>query len=177
MIFNAIVKLIIAINANTKPAQISVGLAFGLLLALIPGSNLLWVALFVLTFFIKLNSTVELLCIALFKLLVPLAEGPLNSLGYLIVGIPALDGPFTFFCNTPVLAFFKLNNTLVAGGLTAGLILFTPAFFLGNLLVNLYRNKVRDRLGQTKFMKRLLMLPLVGKLAGAVAKASGLYSH
>jgi uncharacterized protein (TIGR03546 family) len=177
MVFNTVVKLIIAINANTKPSQISLGLAFGLLLALVPGSNLLWIALFTVTFFIRLNMTVEFLCLALFKLLVPLLEIPLNGLGYLVVGIPALDGLFTFFCNTPILAFFRLNNTLVAGGLTAGILLFVPFFFLGNLIVNLYRKQVRDRLGQTRFMKKLLMLPLIAKLSNAVSKASGLYSH
>ncbi|MBN1412395.1 MAG: TIGR03546 family protein [Spirochaetales bacterium] len=177
MFFKSIIKLIVAINANSKPAHISLGIAFGLLLALVPGSNLLWVLLLLTTFFIKLNMTVEFVSLALFKSVTPLLATPLNGLGYLIVGWPPLEGFFSFICNTPLLAFFRLNNTLVAGGLVSGIILFIPVFFLGNLVVGIYRRHIRDRIAQVKILKKIMAIPLIAKIAGAVREASALFAN
>jgi hypothetical protein len=40
-----IAYLVVALNANTRPGEIAAGAACGVLLALIPGGNLLWIVL------------------------------------------------------------------------------------------------------------------------------------
>ncbi len=64
-----IARLIVALNANTRPGEIAAGAAFGLLLALVPGGNLLWSVLFILTFFLKINMAMELLLLGLLALI------------------------------------------------------------------------------------------------------------
>ena len=71
------------LNANTRPGEIAAGAAFGLLLALLPGGNLLWFALFVLTFFLKLNMAMQFVVLGLLRLIAPLVDPALDSPGSL----------------------------------------------------------------------------------------------
>ena len=85
----SIARLVIALNANTRPVEIAAGAGFGLLLALVPGGNLLWIALFILTFFLKINMAMQFLVMGLARLVVPLADPALDRLGWAVLTAPA----------------------------------------------------------------------------------------
>ncbi|MBN2737456.1 MAG: TIGR03546 family protein [Spirochaetales bacterium] len=172
MFLKTIAKTIVALNANIKPSQISAGAAFGVMLALIPGPNLFWVLLLLLTFFLKINQGIELILMALLAALVPVFDGFIHQIGFAIISFEPVHGLFAFLYNSPVFPFLKLNNTLVMGGFALGLILWVPVFLLFNMLVNFYRKQIRDRIITGKFVDRLKKLPLIGKLIELVEKFS-----
>jgi len=176
VIINWIAKIIVAINTNRRPGEIAAGAAFGLMLALIPAGNLLWVVLFAMTFFLRINLAIELVLLGVFKLLVPLLDGPVHSLGYTVLTIPALQGLFTLLYNAPLVAFTRFNNTIVMGGFLLGALLWLPVFLLFRLLVNLYRGKLRERIANSRIVKGFLKLPIVSTLARAIGKLSAMYS-
>ena len=176
MLFRSIAKIVVAVNSNRRTGEMAAGAAFGLLLALIPSGNLLWACLLLITLFIKINLAVELVLLGLFKLVVPLFDGPLHRLGYLILTIPGLESLFTNLTNLPIVPFTKFNNTIVMGGLAAGVALWFPVFFLFRLLIKLYRKHIRDRIAESRIVKNFLRLPLVSRIAGALRKATGLYA-
>jgi uncharacterized protein (TIGR03546 family) len=74
MLVTWIARIIASLNANQRPGEIAAGAAMGLLLALVPTGNLLWVALFVLTAFLKLNLGIELLVLVVLRPFAPLAD-------------------------------------------------------------------------------------------------------
>ena len=123
-----IATLVVAINANSRVGEVAAGISFALLLALIPSGNLLWITLFIITFLLKINLAGELLFLALFKLLVPLTDGLLDRLGALVLSRPFLIEAFTAAYNLPLLPLSRFNNTIVMGGLIAGLLLWAPVF-------------------------------------------------
>ena len=168
-----IAALIVAVNANSRAGEVAAGVSFALLLALIPGGNLLWPVLFVLTFLLKINLAAELLFLALFKLAVPLADGLLHRLGALVLTRPFLSELFTGAYNLPILPFSRFNNTVVMGGLVAGLLLWLPVFLLFRHLVILYRRTLRDRIAESRPVKALARVPLVASIAGAVRRIGG----
>ena len=86
----ALARLIVALNANARPAEIAAGAAFGVLLALVPGGNLLWYAIFAIAFLVKMNLAAMLLLLGLLRLVVPFADPALDALGYAVLGLPAL---------------------------------------------------------------------------------------
>lgn len=169
-----IARFFAALNSNAKKEQIAAGLACGLLLGLIPAGNLLWVALFALTFFFKLHYGMQMLSLALFKLVAVLAAPLLDALGWAILNLNALRPAFIALAELPIAPLTRFNNTLVMGGLVAGLILWVPAFFGFRALVSLYRAKLLPKLERTKFYKAFMKLPGVAKLAGSVASLSGM---
>ncbi len=168
-----IARLIVALNANTRPGEIAAGAAFGLLLALVPGGNLLWSALFILTFFLKINMTMTFLLLGLLRLVVPLADPALDALGFAVLSLAGLRGFFIAVQGLPLAPWTRFNDTVVMGGLLAGLLLWAPAFLLVRLLVSLYRRKLREKIAQSKLAKALGRVPLLSAIGKAVQALGG----
>ncbi len=170
-----IAKFLAALNANSRPGEAASGFACGILLALVPADNLLWILLFTVFFFLRLHLATMILTTVIFKLFIGAADPLLDTLGLWILQMPQLEPFFTQAINTPILPFLKFNNTLVSGGLAAGILLWAPAFLTGRLLVILYRRSIRDRLASSKLVKFFEKTPLLRKLTMAVRKAGTVY--
>ena len=170
-----IAKIIAAFNANSRPGEIGAAFACGVLLALIPSGNLLWIVLFTIFFFFRLHLGTMMLTIIIFKLFIGAVDPLLDRLGLMILEAPALYPLFTEAMNTPVLPYLRFENTLVTGGFATGLILWVPLFFLGTLLVKGYRREVREKIAHSRLVKSFEKYPLLNKLIKAVRKSSALY--
>jgi uncharacterized protein (TIGR03546 family) len=175
MVLKWVFGLLRALTSGRKPGEVAGGAAWGLLLALVPGGNLLWAFLFVLTFLLSINVAAALLLAAAFRLLVPLADPLLDRLGYALLTLPALRPFFTRLLELPLLNFTRLNNTLVCGGLAAGLLLLGPAYFAFRVLVVAFRERILARLVRSRWYKWFLRLPLVGKLSLLLRRLARLY--
>jgi uncharacterized protein (TIGR03546 family) len=162
-----IVKLIAALNGNLKKGQIAAGFSWGLLLGLVPAGNAFWIVLFVASFLFKHHHASKVLVLAILKLLGGFINPMLDTVGWEILHIETLQPLFTTLYNMPFVPLTRFNNTLVAGGLAGGAVLFIPAFFLVYLLVSLYRNTLASRIRNSKFAAAVKKLPLVSALSKA----------
>ena len=171
-----IAKLIVALNSNSRPSELASGIAFGFWLALIPGGNLLWVALFVIAFFIKHNISALLLSMGGFSLFISFFDPLLDRIGGTALEFPALQDFFTSLYNTPYLSYSNFNNTIVAGGFILGIILWIPIFLLFNILIKVYRKKIAPKVAESKFVKFMKKLPIISKLTSSIRKLSVLAS-
>ena len=167
-----IAKLIVALNGNLKKSQIAAGFAWGLLLGLIPAGNIFWIVLFVASFFFKHHHASKLLVLAIFKIISGAVAPLMDVVGWGVLHIDALQPFFTTLYNMPFVPLTRFNNTLVAGGLVSGIILWLPVFFLIFFLVPLYRNTVVPRLRNSKLIGAIKKLPIIAPLIDAVAKAA-----
>ena len=174
MIAKVIIKLIRILNSNQKVGEVAGGIACGIMLALIPSMNLLWFTLLLVTYLIKVNFAAELLFLAIFKPIVPLADPALHNLGTLVLAFGPLQSFYTLIYNLAVVPFTRFNNTIVMGGLIAGILLWVPLFFLFKFLVTLYREKIRDKIKDSKFVKWLTRLPIVSGLIKVFARAGSI---
>ncbi|MDR1429467.1 MAG: TIGR03546 family protein [Spirochaetaceae bacterium] len=166
-----IAKLIVALNGNVKGSHIAAGFAWGLLLGLVP-VGLIWVVLFLLSFLIfKHNHAAKALGLIVVKLLGRLTAVPLDILGWELLHIGALRPAFTVLYNMPLAPFTRFYNTLVAGGLAAGLVLWVPAFLLCRLAVFGYRNTLAPKIRGNKLVKGIKNIPFISSLVKAVAAA------
>jgi uncharacterized protein (TIGR03546 family) len=167
-----IAKLIVALNGNLKKEQIAAGFSWGLLLGLVPAGNVFWIVLFVVSFFFKHHHASKVLVLAILKLLAGAIAPLTDMIGWELLHIEALQPLFTTLYNMPFVPFTKFNNTLVAGGLAGGIVLWLPAFFLIFLLVPMYRSKVVPKLRNSKILGTIKKLPLIAPLLEAVSKAT-----
>lgn len=175
MIVTWIARLIAGLNANRRPGEIAAALAMGVLLALMPAGNLLWIALFVLTAFLKINLAVELVAIALLRPAAPLLDGQLHLLGEAILTAPALDPLFTFLATAPVVPLTRFNNTVVMGSLAAGVVLWVPVFLVGRVLVRVYRSRIHPRLAESRIVKAVTRIPIVSRLISLTRRFQAIY--
>lgn len=170
MLLKWIFDLFRVLNSNKNEGEIAAGFSFGIMLALIPGGNLLWVGLFVIGFFTRLNLLTAFVTMGLGKLLAVLIDPFLDSAGFYILNIKALGGIFTWLYNLPIVPYTAFNNSVVMGGFVVSIILAVPLFILFKKVIVLYREKVRDRIKNSRFGKYVLKLPVVGKLSGLVSR-------
>lgn len=182
MFIQWIAKIFVAINSNTRPREIALGISFAFLLGIMPfllpampPINLLWLLLFFIAFFIKLNQAMFGVFLALFKLLAPLLYPVTSWIGFQILTIPALEGFFTSLNNIPVIPFTYFNSPLVIGGLVVGSALFVPLVLLSSQLLRLYRDKLREKLANSKLVKGFLKIPIIKKLSQVFGGAISFY--
>ena len=168
-------RFIAALNANSRPGEIGAGFACGVLLALIPFGNLLWFLLFILFFFIRIHTGTLILTIVVFKLFIGIADPLADRAGLWLLTQPALEPHFTQAANSPLLPLTEFNNSLVAGGLLIGVLLWIPLFMLGKSGVRFYRTGIRDKIAASKLVKSLEKVPWLRKLSLAVRKSTALY--
>ncbi|GMO22868.1 MAG: hypothetical protein Ta2B_01960 [Termitinemataceae bacterium] len=164
----SIAKLLLALNGNIKKSQIAAGVSWGLLLGLIPAGNAFWIILFVVSLFFKHNHAGKILFMALTKICIVPLYPAIDNVGWAILHIEKLQPLFTQMYNMPFVPFTKFNNTMVAGGIVTGIVLWLPVFFLAVLLIPLYRNTFLPKLVNNKIYIALQNFPLVQKIRGAM---------
>jgi uncharacterized protein (TIGR03546 family) len=167
-----IANLITALNGNLKKSQIAAGFSWGFLLGLVPAGNIFWIILFVVSFFLKHHHASKLLVLAILKLASAAVAPLMDTVGWEILHIEALQGFFTTLYNMPFVPFTKFNNTLVAGGLVSGIVLCLPVFLLVFLLVPLYRNKLVPIIRDSRIIGAVKKIPIIAPLIEAVSKAA-----
>lgn len=165
--FKYVMRFIKALNANAHPGDIGHAVALGVMLALIPRSNLLWPFLFILTLFIRMNKGAFFLSLILFSFLTPLADIPLERFGYTLLSIPVMQPVYTVLYNTPFVGLTRFNNTLVAGALAAGILLYIPMYILTRVLLSVYRRKLQPLITGSKLYKFFVKIPLIKKIRTA----------
>jgi len=176
MFIKWVAKVFSAINSNTKSSQIAAGIAFAFILALIPKANILWIVLFVLTFFLKINQSVEIVFIAVFDLVALFFDVILDKIGYAILTISALEDFFTVLFNSPFFYFTRYYNTIVMGGLIVGIILCFPVYFLAKYLVDKYRDRIRESIAHNKIIRAILKQPLISNFRRKFSSAVQFYN-
>ncbi len=177
MIVTWFAKVFVAINSNKKTSQIALAISFAFLLALIPKTNLFWISLFVLTFFLKLNQAVEMVFIAVFSLLLGFLDTFLDKIGFAILTVPSLGDFFTKLFNSPFFYMTKYYNSLVMGGLVVGLGLAVPIYFLSKYLVDIYRDKVREKIANNKFVRAITKQPILVGIKNKFGAAVRFYDN
>lgn len=175
MLVTILARLIAALNANRRPGEVAAGIATGVLLALVPAGNLLWVLLFVISAVVRLNLGIELVTVLVLSPLAPLADPLLHRIGIAILANPAWEATFTAIYQLPLMPLTRFNNTVVLGALLAGIVLWVPAFLLGRLLVVFYRRTLHPRIANSKIVKAFERIPIVSKITGAVRKLTRIY--
>ncbi|MCL2602141.1 MAG: TIGR03546 family protein [Treponema sp.] len=163
-----IAKLIVALNTNLGRDQIAAGFAWGLLVGLIPAGNIFWIVLFAASFFFKHHHWSKMLVMVILQLVSAAVVPLVDSIGWEILYIGALQPFFTALYNMPFMPLTRFNNTLVAGGIVSGVVLWLPAFFLMYALIPLYRNKFAARIKNSKLVQSVKRLPIVSALVRAV---------
>lgn len=155
LILKFLQTLIKALNSDGTPGQVGAGMALGLCLGLTPiGSlhNLVVVAIAMLT-------TVSFPGFMLgWAVAVPFgfALDPLfHRVGMAILLDDRFAPFFTWVVNTPVVAWSRLNNSIVIGSLVCWLIAVIPAAFVFKALVAKYREHVFARLEQMKVFQAI----------------------
>ena len=167
-------KFVVALNGNLGRSQIAMGFSWGVLLGLVPAGNVFWIILFVISFFFRHHHASKALVLALLKLFAGIIAPLLDMAGWEFLNLETLQPLFTTLYNMPFVPLTRFNNTLVAGGLVCGLLLWLPVFLLVFSLIPLYRAKVVPGLRDAKLVGAIKKFPLIAPLIDLATKISDL---
>jgi uncharacterized protein (TIGR03546 family) len=134
---------------------VSTGFALGMILGLVPANPLIIVLLFFLVAIFRINFAATLLAWGVLKFPAYLLDSLFDKIGFRLLTLPSLQALFTKLYNAPVFPWSHFNNTVVAGSLFTGVVLFVPTLFLSHWLVNRYRESVWRRFTNSKAYKAL----------------------
>jgi uncharacterized protein (TIGR03546 family) len=165
-----VAKMAVALNSNVSKTQVAAGIAWGLLLGLVPAGNFFWIVLFLASFFFHIHHGLKLGFMAIFILVSAACAPAIDMLGWEILHFEPLQPLFTSMYNMPFVPFTKFNNTLVAGGLAAGIALWLPAFLLLLPLISLYRNTLGPKIRKSKVFMAIARFPLFSLVDKAINK-------
>lgn len=154
--FDVIRKLLKALNSSQYSWQISLAAVLALAPGLTPAASLHNLLFYFLAFLINVNLGVFIVSIGLFAGVAYLADPLMESLGYWLLTLPALEGMWTVFYNNPWLKLTNFNDTLVLGSLVTALLLAVPAYFLFELLVKTYRGPISRITGKMPIVRSFL---------------------
>lgn len=168
MIIRTIAKLLALLNSNNRAGEIGAAIALGLWLALVPAASLIFVALALVAFLAKVNLGMTIVSFLVFRLVAPALDPTLDSVGYWVLTLPSLGDFYASVYALPVVPFTRFNDTLVAGGLVSGAVLFVPVTLVSGLFVRLYRKHIHARIANSKLVKAFMATPFAQKVAGAV---------
>jgi uncharacterized protein (TIGR03546 family) len=167
-----IAKLITALNANSRAGEIGAAVSSGVLLALVPTGNLLWIALFLIFYFTRLHIASMLFTILIVKSFAFLFDPLFHATGAKVLSAPLLEPLWTRIYSMPIIPYTNFNDTVVMGSLLVGLLLWIPLFFLFTALVRMYRRKLAPKIAESKLVKAFQRIPLIQKISSGVKKGS-----
>lgn len=169
-------RVIGLLESNVSPREIAAGVCLGLFLGFTPFNGPM-ALLFVLFFFIfKLNRVSTLLTLPLFKAAYLFGvSGLIEKLGgYILIDAKFLTGFWAFVTGLPLIAYLDLNNTLVAGGFTASLILSVPLYFISRYIAAKLKNIYGEKVKKTRAAKAASGIKMADRINSALYIRSGL---
>jgi uncharacterized protein (TIGR03546 family) len=172
-----IAQFVAALNGNLKRGQIAAGFAWGFIFGLIPAGNFFWILLFLVSFCFRHHHGSKILVMALIKVLFFAIHPLTDALGWELLHLESMVPLYTTLYNMPFVPFTKFNNTLVAGGVTAGIVLWIPVYFLVRALVPGYRKNLAPKIRNSKLVQNINKAPFISsilKTAQAIHEKAGL---
>lgn len=157
MIWLKILKDFISIlREGQSPKQIAWGFALGVIVGLSPTFTLQGILIWLLIFFLNVNTAAAVLSFTLFSLFAYLLDPLFHSFGYIILTqIDPLYGTYTSIYNMPLAPLTKFNNTVVMGSFTAAIVLMIPSYFAMKFFIVKYREKIYSNIKNKKWFKIL----------------------
>lgn len=160
-----IIGLLKALNSNSHPGEIAHAICLALVLGLIPKNNALFYIVTVFCLFIRINKITFILMTTVFSLLGHLIDPMLDTIGWWFLNLSFLKPTFSALLEIPFVGFTRFNNTIVAGALVTGLVLYIPLYWLSRFLIWFLRAKLVPVMRKTKFIVAITKIPLIKKIA------------
>ena len=134
--------LLKALVTESTPRQMSMGLAMGVCVGLVPKGNLLAMFLGFCLAATRVNLSIAACAAVLCTILSGGLDGVFDSIGGYVLSQPALQDFWTSVYNTPFMPWTDFNNSIVMGSFLSGLVLIWPVHRLSNPLFAKYSQKL-----------------------------------
>jgi uncharacterized protein (TIGR03546 family) len=157
--------LLQAFVMESTPRQMSLGLALGVLVGLVPKGNLLAIVLGTLLASTRVNLAIAALAIVLCSFAALACDSLFDQIGGYILAQPSLQSMWTEMANMPFMPWTNFNNTIVMGSFATGLVLLWPVHRLSRPFFEKYAEKFAERARRWRWAKLILGAEWANRIA------------
>jgi uncharacterized protein (TIGR03546 family) len=165
----SIAKLLMVLNSETEPGQISLGFCFALIAGLTPLLSLHNLFVLLLVLLLRVNLSAFILGLVVFSGVAYLLDPLFHLIGLALLTAGSLQDLWTSLYNSTLWRLERFNNTIVMGSLVFSVVGFVPSYSLSNILIRRYRVHVLAWVQKT----RLMQMFRASKLYNAYQSLSG----
>lgn len=122
--------LLLALLAQSTPRQMSLGMALGVLIGLVPKGNLLAISLGILLAMLRVNLGIAASAAVAMTFASVYLDPVSDIVGARVLAHPSLQSFWTQLYNTPLMPWTDFNNSVVMGSFLIGLALILPVHWL-----------------------------------------------
>jgi uncharacterized protein (TIGR03546 family) len=116
--------------AGDSPQRLAAGFTLGMMLGLVPKSNLIAMALCVLLFSLRANKGLGVAAAVAFSLVSTWADSFTHKVGASVLAIDTLQPMYAWLYELPLGPWLGFHNTVVTGSLAVGSYLAYPTYWL-----------------------------------------------
>ena len=155
-LFRPLRLLLKAFTTESTPRQMSMGLALGVLVGLVPKGNLLAIGLATMLAATRVNLAVAGAAIVAASFGAAFCDEWFDGIGYAVLTLPPMQQTWTQLANMPFVPWTDFNNTIVMGSLVTGLIIAWPVHRISLPLFARYSKSLGERARRWWLAKVLL---------------------
>ena len=148
--------LLRALVTESTPRQMSLGLALGMFIGLVPKGNLLAIALGICLAATRVNLSVAACAAVIFTMASGSLDSIFDQIGGGVLSQPGLQSFWGTLYNMPFMRWTDFNNTIVMGSFLSGLVLLWPVHRLSRPFFERYRGKFASHARRWKISRILL---------------------
>lgn len=141
------------LNSDTGSNQIAAGVACGFILGMTPAFSLQTVFVIICLFFFRIQIGAATLSAFFFMFPAYLLDPLFHSIGQKVLEIESLKETYTTLYNLPIVPWTRFYNTIVMGSGVVAILCFPIVFIVAKILIVKYREKVLEKIKQSKFWK------------------------
>lgn len=119
--------------AGNSPGQLAAGFTLGMIIGVMPKSNLIALSLCVLLFALRCNKGLGLAAAIAFSFISQWTDPLAHKFGLAALGIDSLQATYASAFNMPLGPWLGFNNTVVAGSLLLGLYFAYPVYWFSRV--------------------------------------------
>ena len=116
--------------ASNSPGQIAAGFTLGMIIGVVPKSNLIALSLCVLLFSMRCNRVFGLIAAVLFSCVAMWTDPFAHKLGLYVLCAPSLQASYASMYSMPLGPWMGFHNTVVCGSLLMALYAAYPVFWV-----------------------------------------------
>ena len=135
-------KLIKAFSSDVAPEQISLGIAFAMIVGFTPLWSLHNLLVLFLVMVLRVNGAAFMAGIPLFGLLGYVVDPLFHQLGLFLLKLDTLNSLWVTMYNSTLWRIENFSNTIVMGSLVGSLILFVPVYLGSIQIIIKYRTYI-----------------------------------
>jgi uncharacterized protein (TIGR03546 family) len=143
------------ISAINSPHELALGVAFGVLIGVMPKDSAIPWLIAMLFLLSRGNLLCGFLAAIAMSIVGPLMDDWSDRMGMALLSIESLQSTYSAWMEVTWVAWTRFNNTVVAGSFAIGVIAWLPVYLLSQVFFRMWGIPLIQQLMQTRFMRLL----------------------